>query len=231
MKSLMTSLILLLLLNFAAGQTVTKEAIMDLLPEEDITVTRVEEVFSAETRAVLSKLQASMLEHSSEWMSLVAKTPDGEPVAYQSWFGISEEEYQKVLNPDWTYQAMYNTTLYSTNKILKSGDLYLLSEGGWLPEFSRIWIDLHDKFVVVASGHEMKEVSYFDVNPEAAGEGSLKGGPRRFGYSWHADEYPATTFVIGELPDTNEVFIQYRVQDFHDVFDVTVTFPKSALSR
>ena len=175
-----------------------------LIPRGRVRVTRAFQAYenARELIDIRARL-ASALKTNPRALDTVLNTEDGEPLPYKEWYNITEEEYQLVLQPKWTYVPFEKGRL-RVREI--SENVFHISGGNVAPNLE-VTVDLNTMSVETPFG-VLTEVSRFDISDD-----DLPGqGPARQGYSWVGYDFPTRiSFVLAKLPESNQHLIYYNM--------------------
>lgn len=186
--------------------------ITEYLPKGDVIHGRVMELAAPrEIQTLSQKLQAAV-QNDQEWFqAFIAENAEVRPLPYHPRMGLTEVEYQRLLELSEVVEMQQIGSVTLTIRHLKDGGIQLVSEGDSTPlNDMRLF---PDKGFVASSYGDLNEFSEIDQNnPD-----SVTG--RWIGAQWKksersSDKLVAVKLAIGKRTDHGDGIIYYDVKNF-----------------
>ena len=196
-------------LTTALAQTFKLPEVAQWVPIGTSTATLVTFGDDPKIAALKDKLAQAMRNHVVEAFTLIAEAKPGEPLPYQSWYGITATQYDSVLKAKSVVTAKGTETLTVT-KLAGDGSAIRLNAGGTLAALNGTQINFRTDKVSFPKG-QSKVGEAIDVTDES-GLGARQGRQWQFEQGEFLDDnYVAGRLVILRLNDSGKVLVNYRM--------------------
>ena len=151
---------------------------------------------------IMTQLSLAFRHNTGETLDTVLESKDGEALPYQEWYGITKEEYRRVLNPVWKYELANRGSVHVEEV---SENVFTISGGDFAPGLE-VSVDLNKMTVQTPFG-TLEEVRQFDSDSRMYGQ-----GPEREGYTWTKLDFPTRiTFALAKLHDSDQRLMFYHI--------------------
>lgn len=182
-----------------------------LVPQDRLVATVMEFTTSPRHAEIISRMKAAM-QQDPDWAMGYIRThsESGQPLPYNSKFGVSESEYQEILSSvsQVKYQAISEAELcFAPTKY----GTFVIDGGRDLPELTGIEVDLTNDRIITQYG-VLDEKDFIDA-PDTTALGAWQG------IQWKKVQLTrasclSTDFTIGRLRQSGQWLLLYDVKEF-----------------
>lgn len=203
----------LLAVSFALAQDASlKPSTLFPVGESEVSIVSIDVPESAATS--LATLQQAMKARPMEALELALKSTAGEPLPYQTWFGLTKEQYESAINTKMVFNTQEKQKL-TIRKLAGDGSVLELSATGTLKPLNGIRVNFRTNKATFPEG-----VSSVGEIINVTDEQGL--GPRQ-GWTWNlqqgdifSDNYKTGRLVALLLKDSGKVLLNYQMETSED---------------